>query len=311
MNNSSMSNITEDFSKWEVLRVASAISIVTVGIIGNSVVFYILTRQEFLKNSFFRYVLISTCFDALNSLQTIPYTFSDFFKMKELDISCKLCFYIINLTLTMSPWMNVIISIDVFILIKYPLRFNFRKKLKFQIAICSSLFFAVCVINIPNWFYSAIVPTFGCTSPTQEISFYMNMFNMILQIIAPFILTVIFLSLSFHQLLVKKKIKNRKGEKTEKSFFKILILLNILFCLFNLPNVVAGIITNFFDFNCESIKLVETILFFLTQFSYLYFSLDIIAYSFSNKLFRKYLLSLLACFFSKKIKKNTAISNIV
>jgi hypothetical protein len=134
---------------------------------------------------------------------------------------------------------------------------------------------------------------------------------MILQIIAPFILTVIFLSLSFHQLLVKKKIKNRKGEKTEKSFFKILILLNILFCLFNLPNVVAGIITNFFDFNCESIKLVETILFFLTQFSYLYFSLDIIAYSFSNKLFRKYLLSLLACFFSKKIKKNTTISNIV
>ena len=304
-----ITNITSNYSKWEVLIPASSILIFMIGIIGNSIVFYILTRQEFLKNSFFRYVLISTGFDALNSLQIIPFTFKDFFKISELLISCELCFYIINITLTMSPWMNVLISIDVFVMIKYPHRFNFRKKLKFQIAICTSLFITVGLINLPNLFYSAIDPLIGCTSPNQEISFYINLFNMILQIIAPFIITVIFTSLSYGQLLVKKKIKNRKSEKTEKSFFKILLLLNVLFCIFNLPNVIAGIITNFLNLNCDNIDVAELTVFFITQFSYLYFSLDIIAYSVSNKLFRKYFASLLICFLPSRIKKNTASSN--
>ena len=52
----------------DAFNMASSLTITIASLIGNSIVFYILTRPEFLKQTLFRYMLIATISDAINSI---------------------------------------------------------------------------------------------------------------------------------------------------------------------------------------------------------------------------------------------------
>ena len=96
-----------------------------VGLMLNFITIYILSRPKFLKESIFRYFLVSALLEVIALIviicqihEFLMYTFYDFY-----------------------PWISVLDSIDRLLSFKYSGKFKFIKKYKYQVLAISFLFF--------------------------------------------------------------------------------------------------------------------------------------------------------------------------
>ena len=110
----------------------SSIPISIVGFVFNSLVFYILSRPKFLKETMFRYFIVNETLDSLVLLIGLTTSIKYIFSVTKWtgDISCKLIEYIAEIILMLYPLLITLISIDRFIAIKYKDSFEFRKTVK-------------------------------------------------------------------------------------------------------------------------------------------------------------------------------------
>ena len=144
-----MNSTTDDFN-LDLFHQVSSITISLVAIIGNSLIFYILAKPEFRSQSFFRYLFFGTIFNTINALLIWPINYPDFFLINEILISCNIQQYINDVSTTFSGWIIVLTSVDTFLSVKYPTKFQLVKSFKAQIIIILSLsvlFFSVYAFN--------------------------------------------------------------------------------------------------------------------------------------------------------------------
>ena len=274
-------NITDNKNNLPTISLVLSITLTIFGIIGNSVVFYIFSRYEFRKESFYRYILISNIFDTVNGLLIWPIIYQDYL-LKKIPISCVLFYYIGYVTLTFSAWANVIASVDTYALIKFRKRFEFRQKLNFQLMIMLITFAISCLINLPHYFQ--VVCRVSCSNSE---SYFHVAYLTIIEIILPFTLMVIFTSLIFHELIAsRKKVANQGNLKKRVRIFKIMFGINLLFLICHLPQSIVTII-----YISKCTPYLEKIYFYFTYLRFFYFYLDIFIYFIANKRFRKYFLT--------------------
>jgi hypothetical protein len=117
------------------IRQIGLILFTIVGILGNLVVFYILTRPKFLKETIFRYFIASEIVGSLNLIFSWLLILPILLKWDAPVAYCKISYYLLYFTYSTYPWISVVNSIDRYLSIKYLSKFQFRKETKYQILI--------------------------------------------------------------------------------------------------------------------------------------------------------------------------------
>ena len=270
----------------------SSFVLTLIGGLGNFIVFYVFTRQEFLKQSFFRYLLIANIFDSLNGILVMitivimkmsPFYSSDF-------VLFGLTIYPLQ---AFSAWHNVIISMDTYLLVKFPTKFKFRKTLIFQIIITLIVLIISFLFNLP--LFKMI---FFKNYSTRSEWILILTFSTIMDLAIPFILMIIFNSLTFRQLALMRKRANQNGLSNAIKLYIIMLVMDFLFLISYLPNrMVLFLDLNLIFDKCACFKLFYYYS-YLLQCAYYFF--DFFVYFISNKLFRKYCLTLVTCHVCKK-----------
>ena len=285
-------NSTQNIINSDLFNLVSSITVSAVALIGNSIVFYILTKKEFLKESVFRCLFIGTIFNTINALHIWPSNYPDFFLKNKSLFSCILINYVSAVFDTFSAWMIVLTSTDIYLTVKYPTKFLFRKKINYQMIIISILFILFCSLYSPYFIYTTIDPNYGCIAVSFEIAFYINLYFLILFTVLPFIIMAITNSLTY--LHLQKRQINQNNSKKAKRLFKTSLGLNLFFLISNIPVSTVFIIGNISNINFSNV--IYNIFKLIT---YAYFSLDFFIYYIANRLFRVYFFYLIKCGKSK------------
>jgi hypothetical protein len=276
-----------------IFNLVSSIVVTIFALIGNSTVIIILTKPKFQKEPIFRYLIIGTIFDTLYAILVWPSTYPDFFSINRFEITCKIFYYINDITGTFCSWINVLVTIDTLILAKYSSRFKFRENPKCQIIILLIIFLISCLINLADIFYLSLKRDGICAGSSYESSFILNLIFSILSVFIPFSIVILTSCISFHHLKKAQNNINQNDFRKIKRFFRITLGLNLLFFTFNFPIYAVSLILN-----ASRILVPQKIYNLLSFFNYIFPSLDLFIYFTANKRFREKVLS----FFKKRNK---------
>jgi hypothetical protein len=228
-------------------NLTTAIALTTIGLIGNTLVFYILTRPKFRKISIFRYLIVLTGFDTFVLLTIWPYNLPDLFLMRNVALSCKLVQYMSYIAYQFCPWIIVISSIDRYMAVKYPSKYQFRNDLKYQASILSAVFIVLVFTDIPFYLYydifSSANQTF-CGTVDVFTGFYIDLANLLISTILPFSLMILTTCLIARELYTQrlKLEKNKKRFNRELQFIKVMCAMDLFFLICNLPFCIQMIV---------------------------------------------------------------------
>ena len=147
--------------------------------------------------------------------------------------------YVSRIMPQMAIWSNVLLTIDRFMSVSFPGRCGFRNNRKILSFILLGMFVLILILNTPNIFYKILIENNGtrvCSS-TKEIVLIRNIVIALFGIVLPAV-THIILSL----ILIVKLFSSRRNatirnqsEKRDRRFSLIVLALNVLFCLTQLP----------------------------------------------------------------------------
>ena len=279
------------------------------GLITNTLSFYIFSRKSF-KNTifsiYFRFFLID---QILNLLMPINKMFELNFNLYFSRISnftCKLRYFYGNVNYSISAWLLVLISFDRYLTISHPVKFLVRKRPILQIlACCSIIAFSIC-FNISSMFFylkETKTNTTESTNLTQikiikrcvTPNFWFQVMKMIQSILTPFLLMIIFTTLTIRNIFKSRQqasCSNRSSSITVQSSKDRKLTIssianNALFLLFNLPYILLNLIndyTNLFVNLNDLFMIVEAVSFL---FLYIDISLTFFINYFVNSMFRK------------------------
>jgi hypothetical protein len=276
------------------LTLSTSIIFSVFGLIGNSLSVFIIIKKQFRRVSFFRYLAFSIINDTIVLITMWLYTIPDYFQTSS--IGCKLTQYFGFLFYQFCPWIEVVSSIDRVISVKYPTKYKFRTKLKYQILISSILFAIMVFLNIPlYWYYDIEVQQDKtiCTINNVQTQFYVDLASFLVTVIIPFIIMITCTSIIGH-IMIKRKIgslQNRSNIKKEIQLIKVMCALNVFFLLTNLPYCIQQLVFVSLSFQNIFIDYQSIILSLTSAFVYLQNSCSLILCIIFNKVFRK-------CFFS-------------
>jgi hypothetical protein len=292
----------------EEIKITLSVAFTSTGLIGNSMVIFILSRPKFRKESLFRYLLIATIVDSIYLFTIWPFSYHEELNT-TIEIMCKLGPYITRIIYQLSPWIMITSSLDRYIATKYPTEFMFRKEFKYQALAIIIILFSITFINIPYFYFFKIVRInsneTSCQFENFTTFFYMDLSDALISTIIPFLLMSLFNLLTYKALLKSKKINlRRKKYYKESRFFKVILLMNIFFLTCNFP---IFIYVETYDVLGIS-YFGRPVFFYLTYLTFLYSSLNFFVYFFSNKLFRRYF-SAIVCLCRKNKTEVVVLNN--
>ena len=269
----------------------------TVGLIGNLLVLFILTRKKFRSVSMFRYYSFVTAIETLQIPIIWVYNFPDFFNFNENELVCKLIQFFSNLLAVFVTWMPAIISFDRFVSVIYPTKFLFRNKFNFQLVILACLFLSSSILSSPLYYFDEIflvqnVSQCGYTeNPWTGIQIDISL--LFLSLLIPFSISFTFSCLTAYQLIHKRKnLRHTKNFKKEKRLLKVLISMDVFYFACNLPFCVYTILKDVFIIE-NYYPLFMLIFYDISNFIfYVYQSFSFFVYFLSNKQFRSFFLKL-------------------
>ena len=289
----------------DIFILSSSTVLTAFGIIGNTLVLYILSQKEMRKVSIFRYLIAASVFDIMNCLTLWPYNYPNFFLMNTYSLSCKLQFYIANTFFAAGPWFILLSSLDRLIIVYYPYSLKFRKMFKFQALEMGTLLTVLMIINLPFYFYTDIIDAdndtyCGYVEETEFMSFYLDLYAAFLDVLIPFLLMILSTGLICYRLMFKKTAlpRNERKYKKDKQLVKVLITIDAFFLTCNLPYYIFVVTVDALSINYFGTFLYDA----LDALTVVYNAFDFFVFFFSNTLFRDHVYSL---FYRKS--KNAAI----
>ena len=288
-----------------------SIMLTIVGIIGNSIVFYILTRPKFRNIPIFRYLIVSMVNDTINLITMWPFTLPISFNMNTISINCKLIQYFGYLFYQFCPWIIVVSSLDRLASIKFPTKFQFRKKLKFQAGVLTIIFIFLVFINIPFYFYYDIINISDetlCTTSDRYTQFYIDLANFLVSTIVPFFLMVLCtVIIAYHIIKNKNKLlqNNRSNFHKEMQFVKVMCAMNAFFLICSLPFCIQLLTNDILAIN-NIPNIYQSLIFNISDaIEYSQNAFGLFLYLSCNKVFRNHFKTM---FFSKNSISPTSVT---
>jgi hypothetical protein len=289
----SLIKIIEVYFYW-----ISSIVLTIIGLIGNTIVIFILSRKKFLKVSLFRYLVIATVTDTLSFLFIWPANTPEMFGMNKYAIICKLYQYLSYIVYQLSVWIIVLSSLDRFLAVIYSNRFKVRNKFNYQAGAILIILTALFLVDIPFLLFYDIYEdgnqTFCGYNPSLiSFGFYMDLLNSFISVFIPIVVMMSTTIIIGHH-LIKNKIKlqkNRKNFDKEKQLVKTLCGINIFYLACTLPFCILTV-----TYDALGINYFGTLEFSIVNFlTYVYSSCDFFIYLSCNKLFRQYFFYIISC----------------
>jgi hypothetical protein len=233
-----------------------------------------------------------------------------------LDIFCKLSVYLISFLTTLTNYIQVITTLDRLIFTFKVNSLNVMRQ-SFQLSLLFGTFLFSLITSLPKLFINGMKENFSPSNETtnqfaqnstrlvcmnlasSNINKLVNGWDLVISALIPF-----FLMLTFTIALIRKlhmtrvKMRNQSItntmnnsnylKKADYNFFVVLIIMNLVFLLFNMPIFLFSIFNYIFNFTISDIfaiiQTASTLLFYMNFGSLFWINLIL------NKLFRKQLL---------------------
>lgn len=237
-------------------------------------------------------------------------------------IWCKILTYTIRPLDEIAAWIQLTITLDRYISVKYPQRFQFFRKRWFQTLIISIITIAFFMYQIP------VAVTYGyydqSTNSTKLVCFtkYIAVFILndtgllVLYCIIPFtVMLYLTISLSIHLIRSKKKLKLSGKNKKEYQFAFLTIIQNIVFFVMSLPictlwPVLSVKTAGLLGETYEQGVLLALLSALFNAIIYTYFAIPFLINYCCNKLFRKIALDYACRFKGNKSNSDSTVFSI-
>lgn len=290
--------------------------IVPLGIIFNILTILVFSRKQFRANTLGFYYRIIGVFDIIAITMTFfnyfGYSIKYEFELKS-NVSCKLIHFLNRISFQVSAWLNVMVTIDRLISLKYPnRRINFFQTKNCCIVI--GIFSLACILNGPNLLLELVTKQTNltsksyfvqCTSNSAELLFYIDLVNILSRMILPFILMIIINTLLILTLFASKsKIKHKIDTKIkrEHNFALSLIILNLFFLVNLIPYSITTVLVNLSQFKTLDKLIIAALAFVISSYIALLNNvLPFLIHLKFNKLFAKEFASILKLSIANKI----------
>ena len=284
MNYTIYDNQTQSTSEQNELffEMVASITLTSIIVPTNFLIFIIITRAKFRNISLFRYILFEILLNTSIEIIVWAAFFIDTVTnyLEKNFGSCKLYLYITFVFTTWNAWNYVLIFIDNYFLVKFPTQFRIRKTLKFQITNFFSLLLFSCLLNMQHFEYGM------CRLVKDIQSFRQVLYFTIIEVILPFSLRFLFAILTFRERVVTRMRANPTNInlRNDKKVFIVMSALNLCFLGFNLPYCIALLIDTYDHKYSVNNWILDA--FILLRF--IYFYLEILLFCISNRLFREF-----------------------
>ena len=278
----------------KAIWIVAASILSTVGIIGNSIVFYVSTRTKFRNITIFRYLATSMINDFFIIITIWFYATPDAFKLETETFNCKITVYFGYLFYQYSPYIISIASIDRLLSVKYPTKFKFRTKLKYQILLLLITFSCFVFLDVIYYNYYDIHRkednSTYCFTSSPQIHVYIDLVNMVLMVNS-FVIMITSTIIVTRYLMSKKAFHQNATSRKEIKCIKVLVAMNSFYIICNLPYCLQRITQDVFNLNNIEFDfhIIEGVSFVLI---YVQNTFSFFLYLFCNKVFRGYCLSI-------------------
>ena len=203
----------------EYFNYLSPIVFSCIGIVGNSLSVFILTRPKLLKESIFRYFLVIEITNLISIILLWVWFIPIVLKWEINNIFCKIMEFIGYTIYTFAAWISTLNALDRLIAFNYAHKFLFRKKLKVQLMAIISILITACLVNTPTIIYfeksndSSI-----CSFNDKYAALYTYSEMLILIDIIPFLFMVTSTVSITKRLIEKKKELNQTSSTIKREF---------------------------------------------------------------------------------------------
>ena len=273
-----------------------------VGVFGNIITIIIFRQKEFQKQSTSAYFIILSIVNIINIIY-VPLTLIPS-KWSVNSFACKTCFGLLIIIPEIQSWIVATCSIDRLLMVMVPHKFDFRKKLLFQLAIIIIIVLILTLTLIPYLVYYEFDKTpqnetmclLMADSPSW-VWIYGKIEFALLRTIFPFLIMIISSVLLFWRVLIQKKKLKGNNACFQKEYQMVisLVIVDLVFLVLHLPNTIYAVIYKpddgsiIYSFLCSAFSL----------FGYSFTVFEFIVFIFSNNiyrdLFRKCILGCYCC----------------
>lgn len=168
------------------------------------------------------------------------------------DVACKFALFFIYTSMSYSSWVLVAVTVERFLQISFPLRFQKLHSVKAAVVILSSLFLFIIVVNM-HFFWTNGLTDNGCGSiGRKNFDFDENVFTwidlLVLSIIPSAIMIIcnVFIFRKLQRFRIRRNRTTIGGERDENDNIVImLVMVNVVFLLTTLPNPIFFIVDTF------------------------------------------------------------------
>ena len=256
----------------------------------SSIISIIVFNKSELKNQSTKSYLIITCIINIVTVTYLPFAIIPaIWNINDLD--CKIYIALSLLIAQIQPWVLALSSLDRLVFIVLPTRYLFRKKIIFQIGICTAALLLIVITITPCvYYYNALTDTNNqtlCSFPTDvNLKWVLNYFKIQFFL---FRITIPCCIMIASNIIVLWKIYKRElriilnpRSKTTMSLAKSLVGMDLIFILTKIPMLFYLLLTNngpdkiIYNFTYSLFVIISL------SYNYLYFLFLIIL----NKIYR-------------------------
>ena len=282
--------------------VIASILLMILGVAGNAISIFIFITTKELKEHSSTFYFICVCI--LNIIISLYLPFVVMPSVTEMAaISCKIYLELLVIFPKLKAWLLVFTSLDRLLIILAPTKFNFIKKLKFQIISIFITILIAILLSVPYIIYFTAAKNSQnqtvCSASSNCLWCY-NYFKIefvIFKTVIPFLIMITSSSIIIWKMCVKRNILASDFNNKEKQLTKIMIIMDLSFIIFQLPLVLHLVTID--TYNKIIFDFTYSILYILSQ---IYIILSIVVFMLCSKIFYKRFLNII-------LKHRSRVSN--
>lgn len=316
----------------------SSLILIPMGLAGNTLMYIVFSRRALHRLSlsiYFRCIAIVNLYITLNWLKLFLVNQYNYFIISQSIFLCKLVPYLIYCAGPISGWLLVMVSVDVFLKIAFPTRFQQVHQLKYQIGIITTIF----IYNMAYYFQiiinlNLVVPQLSSSSLslfTNDTSnnltimrfsddeksqcfgdfhtlFILDFLN---NAMFPFLFMIVLSVMTTLFVLKSRQKIETRTKRTRKRDFKFsitIIVVNVVFLVLNAPSPFYNAVTFFYNIDETLDNMLGT---FFIAFYYSYYALIFYLQLCVNSLVRKEFRALLNVLLLRLRQKNKIATDAV